>query len=305
MSSPRLAVVLLVALAAASGCGGGDTDKPTGFGTETEISGPPSGTSLWITSENAGAVFAFDPASGSVWSRIPVGSYPTDVAVGHDAVWVADAVDGTVSRINPLSGAVQATVRTSDARGLAIGEDVVWVSRIDDPSLAAIDPETNKVVNEVQLDQHEWPAAIAELDSVIYAERSLRGRLLRIDPRDGSTETLKTDLLTDVVAVGEDVYAAGSESVLRVDARSFELIDEFAAAERPWAIAPDPSHRSLSGRVPESSGGSPRPQQRRVRAPVGRNGRGTVPTASQWQTAGCGRWMKPVASIGSIRKRSR
>ena len=245
MQSSHFASALLVALAAASGCGGDDTERPTGFGTANENSGPPSGKSLWITSENAGAVFAVDPASGSVWNRIPVGSYPTDVAVGHDAVWVADAVDGTVSRINPVSGGLQALVRTRDARGLAIGEDVVWVSRISEPSLVAIDPDTNEVVDEVRLDRHEWPAAIAELDSIVYAEESYAGRLLRIDPRNGSTETLKTDLLTDVVAVGEDVFAAGSESVLRVDAASFELIDEYEAEERPWAIAPDSSGGSL------------------------------------------------------------
>ena len=40
-----------------------------------------------------------------VVQTIPVGNGPTGVAVGDGSVWVANASDGTLSRIDAVSGA--------------------------------------------------------------------------------------------------------------------------------------------------------------------------------------------------------
>ena len=40
-----------------------------------------------------------------------VGDFPTAVAVGHGSVWVANAGDGTLSRIDPETSEVVATIQ--------------------------------------------------------------------------------------------------------------------------------------------------------------------------------------------------
>jgi YVTN family beta-propeller protein len=48
---------------------------------------------------------------------------------GAGAVWVADAGDGTVKRIDPRSGQVKATIHVGNSpSGIAVAEGLVWVS---------------------------------------------------------------------------------------------------------------------------------------------------------------------------------
>ena len=59
---------------------------------------------------------------------IEVGSGPLGVAVGAGSVWVANHCDGTVSRIDPKTGHVVATIKTGFfPKWLAIGNRFAWV----------------------------------------------------------------------------------------------------------------------------------------------------------------------------------
>jgi YVTN family beta-propeller protein len=60
---------------------------------------------------------------------IRVGDAPSALAVGGGAVWVANAGDGTVSRIDLEKRKVDATIRVGNApSGIAFGGGKVWVS---------------------------------------------------------------------------------------------------------------------------------------------------------------------------------
>jgi hypothetical protein len=57
--------------------------------------------SVWVTSA-AGTVTRVDPASGrAVDGPVPVGDEPVAISAGEGAIWVANAGDGTVTRITP------------------------------------------------------------------------------------------------------------------------------------------------------------------------------------------------------------
>jgi branched-chain amino acid transport system substrate-binding protein len=65
---------------------------------------------VWVTNALAGTVARIDPALNAVTRTVKVGRRPTQVAVGAGAVWVLNAGDGTVSRIDPSRDAVVATI---------------------------------------------------------------------------------------------------------------------------------------------------------------------------------------------------
>jgi YVTN family beta-propeller protein len=60
---------------------------------------------------------------------ISVGVDPVALAVGPDAIWVANSGDGTVSRIDPGTNSVTGTIRIGHRPlGVAVGDGLVWAS---------------------------------------------------------------------------------------------------------------------------------------------------------------------------------
>jgi streptogramin lyase len=57
--------------------------------------------SVWATDFGTNQLWQIDPVQASPIRGIPVGQDPMGVAFGAGSVWVANAADGTVSRIDP------------------------------------------------------------------------------------------------------------------------------------------------------------------------------------------------------------
>ena len=56
------------------------------------------------------SVAAIAPSSGRIHQASAVGGSPSGVAAGLNALWVANTDDGTVSRFDPRTFAVQQTI---------------------------------------------------------------------------------------------------------------------------------------------------------------------------------------------------
>jgi YVTN family beta-propeller protein len=107
-----------------------------------------SNANLWVVSRSSGTV------SPNLSTTIRVGSSPSAVAVGPDAVWVANLGDGTVSRIDPATYAVKKTIRVGQ-RPIAVALDpadhAVWVANSGDGTVSRIDSRTNKIVKTIAI----------------------------------------------------------------------------------------------------------------------------------------------------------
>src|SRR5215211_4797057 len=81
-------------------------------------------------------------ALGAVVGDVVIGSRPVAVAFGGGAVWVANADDSTVSRIDPQTRKVTKSVRVgTDVRDLTTGFGSIWVADGKGGTLTRIDPE--------------------------------------------------------------------------------------------------------------------------------------------------------------------
>jgi len=70
---------------------------------------------------------AYPPSNSS--TSFPVGHGPVGIAYCARAVWVANSEDGTVSRIDPATKAVGATIRIGNSpRRIACGAGLLWVT---------------------------------------------------------------------------------------------------------------------------------------------------------------------------------
>ena len=150
-------------------------------------------TAVWAISspnpgggEREGLLARIDPATnGLVGSPKPIGRAPSDVAVGLEAVWVADRMRNEVVRASPRTLDVRARIRVG--RGptvLAITESAVWVGNATDRTLTKIDPVRNEAVGA--------PVALGkEINDLVFGGGSLwlaagDGTVTELDARTGA-----------------------------------------------------------------------------------------------------------------------
>jgi YVTN family beta-propeller protein len=70
-----------------------------------------------------------DPAGNRILPAVRVGRGAGGVAAGAGAVWVANTLDGTLSRVDPQARRVVATIDVGGApRAVAVGAGSVWVT---------------------------------------------------------------------------------------------------------------------------------------------------------------------------------
>jgi hypothetical protein len=131
--------------------------------------------SVWAASDAAtpysvhGQLVRLDPRTGKRLATFPVGWWPSQVAVGAGGVWVADTVgDGSrlahrppynsgplpgladaVSRIDPSTNRVVATIPLRGIQSIAVGGGSVWTAangpRVSEVTIGRIDPAGNHV----------------------------------------------------------------------------------------------------------------------------------------------------------------
>jgi YVTN family beta-propeller protein len=70
-----------------------------------------------------------DPDGNHLLDGVRVGRGAGGVAAGAGAVWVANTLDGTVSRVDPRARRVVATIDVGGApRSVTVGAGSVWVT---------------------------------------------------------------------------------------------------------------------------------------------------------------------------------
>jgi serine/threonine protein kinase/streptogramin lyase len=122
--------------------------------------------SLWIVNRAANQVVEIDPLTSQSQQAITMGQQPTAIAVGTNALWVANFADDTVTRVQ-IPGPGQ-TPTTSDFPvgdgpvDVAVGEAAVWVVNQLDRTAIRIDPESGDVEATIGLGNEPQRVAAGE-----------------------------------------------------------------------------------------------------------------------------------------------
>jgi YVTN family beta-propeller protein len=124
---------------------------------------------VWASSESAGNVTQVNARNGDKVRRIAAGGGASGVAWGARALWVANTLDGTVSRIDPRRG-VQTAVIPVGARTrpvhIAVGAGSVWVSNELAGTVARIDPRRQAVIRTLTIGNR--PQGLAVVDGSLW-----------------------------------------------------------------------------------------------------------------------------------------
>jgi DNA-binding SARP family transcriptional activator/ABC-type branched-subunit amino acid transport system substrate-binding protein len=187
----------------------------------------------------AGAV-SLDPESGKVVSRVPLGTSPSRVAVGNGAIWVLDADDRTIARIDGETREVRTFSTSATPTDVAVSEGAVWVGNAPtDPrssasvdwlpaSISRLDPESGQVVETVKLRPapgghipNFFPGVSVQhiavsADGVWVINRDLS--VTRIDPVTNDVVARIKDVKAVNIAAGDgEVWVAEEGGLVEID----------------------------------------------------------------------------------------
>lgn len=191
---------------------------PPYVATKITVGRAPSGVAVdpsgvWVTSWLDNTVTKIDPATNTALSVVPVAltgdAGLESIASGLGSLWITttefdssgNSVPGSVIRLDPVSGAVLATIAIGKgAFDIAVGAGAVWVPNADDNTVIRIDPTTNQAVATIPISGGPYGVA-ADSTSVWVA--SLDGTVYRIDPATNQPTTpIHTQATGGYVAVG-------------------------------------------------------------------------------------------------------
>jgi branched-chain amino acid transport system substrate-binding protein len=194
------------------------------------------------------AIAAFDGDSVSYTRTF--GRTPSTIAIGEEAVWVLNADDRTISKVDPETSDVVTTFGTGGiTTDLAVGEGAVWIGNgaqtpgplplVHTASVSRLDPDTTQVTETVRLPRFvQNPAAVSSGEAhelgisqlavgagavwAINPDRSVS----RINPDSGEREATIPMKAGSAIAAGDEgvwVLDGDTTEVVRIDPRTNEV----------------------------------------------------------------------------------
>jgi YVTN family beta-propeller protein len=219
----RLAAAALVALAVAAGAAllfGGD-----------------DGTGLAIIDANT--VGVIDAAGGGIMAQYSVGRDPGAIAAGAGSVWVANRLDGTVSRITRARREVVPIPVGGEPTGLAYGAGSLWVADGQGRKVTQLDPQQNKIVHQYEVGNAA--VAVAVGSGAVWVASAVDATVARIDLTSGKVpKRIEVGGRPSALAAGAGAIWVASEetaSIIRLDPRSGTPLASVPVGNGPSGVA--------------------------------------------------------------------
>jgi YVTN family beta-propeller protein len=192
------------------------------------------------SSQIAANSVGFIGSNDRVKKEITVGHAPAAVASGDDAVWVTNADENSVSKIDPATNTVRQTISVGDApSGIAVGGGAIWVANGFDGTLSRISPDTNNVVQTTHVGN--GPAGVAYGAGAVWVTNTVDGTVSKVDPGSGRvTRTIPVASGVSAIAYGlNEIWVASppTGAVLAVDPKSGDVVDRIGVGVEPDAVA--------------------------------------------------------------------
>jgi YVTN family beta-propeller protein len=205
------------------------------------------GPSVWVAHCGDGTVSCIDRASNQVIATIKVGERLTHMTANAGAVWVT--TPESMQDIDPTLNSVVTDLALPAGPGdMALAFDgSLWVS-LSDGTVRKLDASDGREVASVSVASGGVSMLAIGKDTVWAANRGTLVAINALHPQMNTRFDLRwpgnrTPEVTDLVVVGRQIWAAGSDgTVVRfpVDLSQRELQGQLVSREGPFAIAAGP-----------------------------------------------------------------
>jgi virginiamycin B lyase len=192
--------------------------------------------SLWTPSCGDHTLVRADVNTGRVQFTLPIGPASSEggITVGAGSVWIATSSSGILSRIDPGTNTVVASITIPSGSFCPLFADgFVWVTSTDHSVLIKVDPSTNKVVAEIPVGKN--PRFLTSGAGSIWTLNQGDGSISRVDMK---TDRLITSIPAGISGEGGEIaFGFGSVwatieqfPITRVDARSNSIVHQWNGA---------------------------------------------------------------------------
>jgi ABC-type transport system substrate-binding protein/DNA-binding beta-propeller fold protein YncE/tRNA A-37 threonylcarbamoyl transferase component Bud32 len=193
----------------------------------------------YLTSVAPNSVGAIDAGAVRIVAQVPLGPRPGAIASGGGYLWVADAAEGTVSRIDRDLALVRRIDVGDSVDGLAYGRRSIWATDANAGQLVQIDAETARIVQRFRVGN--GPAAVAAGDDAVWVANRIDGTLSRLDLANAKVaKPIAIGSAPAAIALGGGavwVTVEDAGTVLRVDPVSGKSVRSIRVGNGPTAIA--------------------------------------------------------------------
>ncbi len=165
----------------------------------------------WVVNQNDGTITRIDAATNTP-TTFPIVGEPSAVTTGFGSVWVICSC-GSVQRLDPASGAVQAAIPTGPfGADIEVADGFVWVSNpghrgMPDGAVTKIDPATNRVVSTTVVGSGPWGLAAA--GGFLWVGMIAEPTVVQISTATGAiaNRVPVTAIVTDIAARDRSAWA--------------------------------------------------------------------------------------------------
>src|SRR5438067_6964129 len=197
-----------------------------------------------------GLALASEGANATVVS-LPVGAQVAGLAVGPGAVWVANGRAGTVSRIDPSTSQIVATIPVAEPSPtcdrcwgmVAARGDAVWAAMdMAGPVVIRIDPYANHIAETIEVGVLPSALVVDEGDA-LWLTATLENAVVRVDPHiPGAVARTAVHLPAGISAGREAVWVTTHQpgatgQLVRVDPRTGLGVATIPVGRDPGALA--------------------------------------------------------------------
>jgi ABC-type transport system substrate-binding protein/DNA-binding SARP family transcriptional activator len=180
--------------------------------------------------------------SGRITAQYRVGRGPVALVPGAGSIWVANSLEGTVSRIDRDGDQVVTT--SIDVGGeptaLAFAAGSLWVANGESRFVDQVDPGSNRVVNN-RLEVGNASRGIAAGFGALWVTSAIDGAVRRIDLANADVSgPIEVGASPSAIAAGAGAIWVASEeagTVTRLDPRTREVVKAIPVGNGPSAVA--------------------------------------------------------------------
>ena len=205
---------------------------------------------LWVANCEDANLYRINIETAEVEQIIPTGianpKGETNVVAGAGSIWVPSDADGKISRIDPETNKIIATIDVVPGTFfLAFGYDALWAVSSDKQLLQRVDAATNSVTGTIELGKQ--PGFLAAGEGGIWVQEQGDGTVARIDPETVAL-TGRTKVGDNLVYGDIDVGAGkvwlrttDDQTFVVIDAQTMEILSRAGATAGSGAIRYTPS----------------------------------------------------------------